>query len=66
MENINEFNSFEKNRETYLEEYLGMGILISEEKNLQLKYNATLTFENYTQQNLDKVYEKNIKKTFHH
>ena len=58
LENINEFNSFEKNREAYLEEYLGMGVLISEEKNLQLKYNATLAFENYTQQNLNKVYEK--------
>ena len=64
LENINEFNSFEKNRETYLEEYLGMGILISEEKNLQLKYNATLTFENYTQQNLDKVYEKKYQENF--
>ena len=64
MENINEFNNFEKNREAYLEEYLGMGVLISEEKNLQLKYNATLTFENYTQQNLDKVYEKKYQENF--
>ena len=64
LENINEFNSFEKNRETYLEEYLGMGILISEEKNLQLKYNAALTFENYTQQNLNKVYEKKHQENF--
>ena len=64
LENINEFNSFEKNREAYLEEYLGMGILISEEKNLQLKYNATLAFENYTQQNLNKVYEKKHQENF--
>ena len=64
LENINEFNSFEKNREAYLEEYLGMGVLISEEKNLQLKYNATLAFENYTQQNLDKVYEKKYQENF--
>ena len=64
LENINEFNSFEKNREAYLEEYLGMGVLISEEKNLQLKYNATLAFENYTQQNLNKVYEKKHQENF--
>ena len=64
FENINEFNNFEKNREAYLEEYLGMGVLISEEKNLQLKYNATLSFENYTQQNLEKVYEKKYQKNF--
>ena len=64
MENINEFNNFEKNREENLEKYLGMGILISEEKNLQLKYNAALTFENYTQQNLDKVYEKKYQENF--
>ena len=64
LENINEFNSFEKNREAYLEEYLGMDVLISEEKNLQLKYNATLAFENYTQQNLNKVYEKKHQENF--
>ena len=64
LENINEFNSFEKNREAYLEEYVGMGVLISEEKNLQLKYNATLAFENYTQQNLNKVYEKKHQENF--
>lgn len=64
FENINEFNNFEKNRGAYLEEYLGMGILISEEKNLQLKYNASLTFESYTQQNSDKVYEKKYQENF--
>ena len=62
FENINEFNNFEKNREVDSEKYLGMDILISEEKNLQLRYNGRLTFENYTQQNLEKVYEKKYQK----